>query len=94
MEHYLLSTTTIEAAQKRAAEFEAKGHGRAFAEQLKNAKRGRHTIGAEDLQYIRDLIDSCAPLYDILTRLYSLGYERGQNDGPDIPILTGGGAEK
>ena len=95
MEHYLLSATTIEAAQARAAAFEATGHGRHFAKQLKEARAGLDTIGADDLQYIRDLIDSCNPLYDVLTGLYSLGYKRGQAAGPDLQLtIEEGGAKK
>lgn len=95
MEHFLLSSTTVEAAQARAAAFEATGHGKAFAKQLREAKHGLDTIGADDLQYIRDLIDSCNPLYDVLTGLYSLGYERGQAAGPDLDLtIAEGGAKK
>lgn len=86
MEHYLLSAQTIESAQSRVAEFEATGHGKQFAKQLRSAKKGLDTIGADDLTYIKDLIDSCASLLDVLTGLYALGFERGQKAGPDLQL--------
>lgn len=95
MEHFLLSSSTVEAAQARAAAFEATGHGRQFAHQLKEARAGLDTISAADLQYIRDLIDSCSPLFDTLTGLYCLGFKRGQAAGPDLQLtIEEGGAQK
>ena len=76
-EHYRVSSTSIEAATARIKEFEQSRHGAGFKKHLREADAGRDTITANDLQYLRDLLE-VGEYFTVLTGLYSLGYERGQ----------------
>ena len=81
MANYRVSTSSIEEAQERAAQYEATRRGATFAKKLQTAWAGLDTLGVNDLQYCKDLIEAGASFADVLPNLYAVGYERGLKAG-------------